>query len=235
MSSEPANMRRRAVVLLSGGIDSTVMLARAANTGWDCHPLTADYGQRHFCEIAAARRIADRYAHPTFVVRLPFFTTSCALTGTGTIPKWRSAAERQRDGGIAPTYVHARNTMLLASALAYAESLGAEAIFVGANAADRTGYPDCRPEFFAAFNEVARLGTRAGIEGRTIRVETQLIDLDKAAVIREGLRYGVHFEETHSCYDPDAAARACGGCDACVIRREAFAAAGFVDPTRYAP
>lgn len=225
----------RAVVLLSGGIDSAVVLARAVESGWYCLPLTFDYGQRHAVEIKAARRIAGRHAHlPARVVRLdPLWGIETPLLTHGgpSIPKGRSAADRARRG-VAPTYVPTRNLLLLAHAMAYAEGAQADVVLLGANAADQTGYPDCRPEFFDAFAEIARLGTRRGVEGNPIRVEAPLVHLSKADVIRAGRRLGVRFEETHSCYDPTGD-RACGGCDACAVRREAFAEVGIPDPTRY--
>lgn len=221
----------KAVVLLSGGLDSATCLALARAQGFACHALTVDYGQRHRVELEAARRVARALGvveHRVIAVDLRGFGGS-ALTGTGAVPKGRAPEEMA--GGIPPTYVPARNTVLLALALAWAEVLGAADIFIGVNALDYSGYPDCRPEFVAAFERLANLATKAGVEGRMhFRVHTPLIDLSKAEIIRRGTALGVDYGLTHSCYDPDPAGRPCGACDSCLLRQKGFAEAGLPDP-----
>ena len=220
---------RRAVVLLSGGLDSATVLAQARSAGWVCHALSVHYGQRHSAELAAAARVAQALGaveHRVMGVDLAGIGGS-ALTDPGiAVPE--SAAS-----GIPSTYVPARNTLLLALALGWAEVLEAEAVFVGVNAVDYSGYPDCRPAFVAAFNEVARLGTRAGIEGRPVTVLAPLVTMTKAQIIQSGIALGVDYAMTVSCYQADAAGAACGRCESCRLRREGFAAAGVPDPTLY--
>ena len=230
-------MSGTAVVLLSGGLDSTTCLALATREGFAVHALSFRYGQRHAFELAAAGRAAARYKVARHVVQdidLRLFGGS-ALTADIAIPKDRDLA--RPDASIPVTYVPARNTIFLAFALAWAEVLGARDIFIGVNALDYSGYPDCRPEFIAAFEEVARLGTRAGVEGgedgRT-RIRTPLIGLTKAGIIALGRELGVDYGDTTSCYDPAPDGGACGRCDACQLRRRGFAEAGVSDPTRYA-
>jgi 7-cyano-7-deazaguanine synthase len=224
-----------AVVLLSGGLDSATAAAVARAEGYAVYALTVDYGQRHRVEIEAARRVARHLGaadHVVIAVDLRRFGGS-ALTGDAEVPKDRSDAEIGH--GIPVTYVPARNTVLLALALAWAETLSARDIFIGVNALDYSGYPDCRPEFIAAFQRVARLGTRAGVEDDDpIRVHAPLIDLTKAQIIERGVTLGVDYGLTTSCYDPGDGGLACGRCDACRLRLKGFADAGVADPVRYA-
>ena len=219
---------RHAVVLVSGGMDSAVTLALAREDGFACHALSVDYGQRHASELAAATRVATMLGaveHKTVHVDLRSIGGS-ALTADIDVPAEGGA-------GIPVTYVPARNTIMLAVALGWAEALGAADIFCGVNAVDYSGYPDCRPEFVAAFEALANLATKAGVEGAKIRVHAPLIRLAKADIVREGLRLGVDFAATVSCYQADREGRACRACDACRLRALGFAAAGIADPTRY--
>ena len=225
----PISAARRAVVLLSGGLDSATVLAMVRERGFEAYALSVHYGQRHSSELSAAARIAATQGareHRVMGVDLAGIGGS-ALTDTSI------AVPTSPTTGIPATYVPARNTLMLALALGWAEVLDAEAIFIGVNAVDYSGYPDCRPEFVVAFSEVARLGTRAGIEGRPVRIEAPLVNLSKAAIIREGARLGVDYSLTVSCYQADKEGRACGRCDSCRLRREGFDAAGVPDPTRY--
>ncbi len=218
----------RAVVLVSGGMDSAVTLAMAREQGFACYALSVSYGQRHSAELVAAAELAQALGaaeHKTVGIDLRSIGGS-ALTADIAVPESASA-------GIPVTYVPARNTIMLSVALGWAEVLGANDIFCGVNAIDYSGYPDCRPEFIAAFGRLANLATQAGVEGRGLRVHAPLIDLSKADIVREGLRLGVDFSRTVSCYQADAQGRACGLCDACRLRAEGFAAAGVADPTRY--
>jgi 7-cyano-7-deazaguanine synthase len=224
-----------AVVLLSGGLDSTTLLAYARDAGFDAHAMTFRYGQRHAIEIEAARRVASRYGvrdHVIVDIDLRVFGGS-ALTADMDVPKDRRPEEMRH--GIPITYVPARNTIFLSFALAYAEVLGAGDIFVGVNAVDYSGYPDCRPEYIAAYERMANLATRAAVEGTTpVRLRTPLIDLSKPGIIELGLRLGVDYSLTSSCYDPLPDGAACGRCDACRLRLDAFRALGMEDPARYA-
>jgi 7-cyano-7-deazaguanine synthase len=217
-----------AVVLLSGGLDSTTTLALAIRDGYAVHALTFRYGQRHAHEILAARQIAERYRvarHEIVDVDLRAFGGS-ALTGDIPVPK-----DREIDDGIPVTYVPARNTIFLSFALAYAEVSGAADIFIGVNHMDSSGYPDCRPEYIAAFERLANLATKAAVEGRApIRIRTPLIDLTKREIISLGLSLGVDYAMTTSCYDPDPDGAACGRCDACQLRLRGFAEVGIADP-----
>jgi len=225
---------RTAVVLLSGGLDSATCLAWARTHGFVCHTLAVDYGQRHRVELDAARRVAavlDAASHREVKTDLRSIGGS-ALTAAVDVPKERTAAEIGSD--IPITYVPARNTVFLALALGLAETLVAADLVAGMNALDYSGYPDCRPEFVRAFESLARVATRAGVGGTEYRIHTPLMSLDKAAMIRLGISLGVDFGLTHSCYDPAPDGAACGGCDACVLRRNGFLAAGIADPTRYA-
>ncbi len=226
--------KRKAVVLLSGGIDSSTTLAIARDQGFEIHALTIRYGQRHEIELQAARRIAHDFQvsrHLTIGVDLGVWGGS-ALTGAGDIPKRKTAEEIGRD--IPATYVPARNTIFLSLALAWAEVLGSEDIFIGVNALDYSGYPDCRPEYIAAFEKMARLATKAGVEGRqNLQIHTPLIRMSKAEIIRKGAELGVDFSLTHSCYDPSDSGEACGRCDSCLLRIKGFREAGVPDPTRY--
>lgn len=224
----------RAVVLLSGGLDSATCLAWARAQGFACHTLAVDYGQRHRVELEAARRVARALGaleHREVAVDLRAFGGS-ALTAAIAVPKDRTESEMGR--GIPVTYVPARNTVLLALALGWAETLSATEIVAGMNAVDFSGYPDCRPEFVRAFESLARLATRAGAEGAELHVHAPLMQLDKAGIIRLGASLGVDYSLTHSCYDPAGGGGACGRCDACVLRAKGFREAGVPDPTRYA-
>lgn len=229
--SDARESRPRAVILLSGGLDSTTTLAIARREGYEVRALTVRYGQRHAAELLAARRVAAAMGvaeHAEVTVDLGRFGGS-ALTADIPVPR-----DRPEDSDEIPiTYVPARNTVLLSLALAWAETLGARDLFIGVNAVDFSGYPDCRPAFIEAFERVARLGTKAGAEGGGFRIHTPLIDLPKADIIQRGVALGVDYGLTTSCYDPDPEGRACGGCDACVLRRRGFAEAGVPDPTPY--
>lgn len=221
-----------AVVLLSGGLDSTTALAVARAQGLTCHALTVRYGQLHQVELAAAARVAvalGAVEHRIVEVDLGPIASSALTTPAIAVPKDRSLGEIGAPGDIPPTYVPARNTVLLALALAWAESLGARELFVGVNVLDASGYPDCRPEFVRAFEALAQVATRAG----GFHVRAPLIELTKAQIIALGMQLGVDYALTHSCYDPRGDG-ACGRCDACVLRRKGFLEAGVADPTRYA-
>ena len=224
----------KAVCLLSGGLDSSTCLAFARREGFDCYALSFDYGQRHRIEVDAARKVAGALGasgHVTVPIDLRVFGGS-ALTADIEVPKGRSVAEMSQ--GIPVTYVPARNTVFLSFALAWAEVLGAADIFIGVNAIDYSGYPDCRPEYIAAFEKMANLATRAGVEGATrVRIHTPLIQLSKAEIVKLASRLGVDFSLTHSCYDPDSEGRACGFCDSCLLRKKGFEEAGLVDPVPY--
>ncbi len=225
----------KAVVLCSGGIDSTTVMAIAVAEGYDIYSLSFRYGQRHEVELGAARRVSKVFKvvrHLILDISLGTIGGS-ALTGGMDVPKGRDA--HQLDQEIPPTYVPARNTIFLSYGLAWAEVLGAADIFIGANAVDYSGYPDCRPEYIAAYEAMANLATKASVEGQcTMRIHTPLIDLTKADIIRKGVALGVDYSLTHSCYDPDPDGRACGGCDSCLLRRKGFVEAGVPDPTLYA-
>ena len=227
--ANPGADARRAVVLLSGGLDSATTLALARREVGECYALTFDYGQRHRLELDAARRVARALgarAHRVVALDVGWMGGS-ALTDPAI------AVPQQASDGIPVTYVPARNTVFLAVALGWAEVLGAHAIYIGANAVDYSGYPDCRPAFIAAFQRLADVATRAGIEGRNIEIRAPLIHWSKPEIIRRGADMGVDYAHTLSCYDPDSEARACGVCDSCRLRAEGFAAAGVPDPTRY--
>jgi 7-cyano-7-deazaguanine synthase len=227
-------MKPGAVVLLSGGIDSTTTLAVARHRGFETFALTFRYGQRHAAEIEAARRVARALgaaAHRIVTIDLRAFGGS-ALTGDLDVPKDRTADEIGT--GVPVTYVPARNTIFLSFALAWAEVLGVWDIFLGVNALDYSGYPDCRPEFIDAFERLANVATRAAVEGRRrLTIHAPLIHLGKADIVRTGAALGVDFALTLSCYDPSPDGAACGRCDACALRRKGFAEAGLPDPTRY--
>lgn len=228
-------MKRRAVCLLSGGLDSSTCLAHAAREGYECYALSFDYGQRHGVELEAARRVAIHTGaakHVVLKVDLRAFGGS-ALTADIDVPKGRDSAEMGQ--GIPVTYVPARNTVFLSCALAWAETLGAADIFLGVNAIDYSGYPDCRPEYIAAFEQMANLATKAGVEGSSrFKIHTPLIRLSKAEIVKLAHELGLDLRLTHSCYDPDAQGRACGRCDSCLLRLKGFAEAGIVDPVEYA-
>ncbi len=220
-------------MLLSGGLDSATCLAIAKSLGFEPCALTVLYGQRHEVEVVAARRVAEAFGiaeHKFVSVDLSQIGGS-ALTSDIAVPKDRDETTMAAD--IPVTYVPARNTVMLAIALGYAEVLGAEDIFVGVNAVDYSGYPDCRPEFIQAFEKVATLATKAGVQGRSIRIDAPLILLTKAEIIQRGLALGVDYSITHSCYDPDAEGRSCGRCDSCQIRLKAFQSLGMQDSAPY--
>ena len=220
----------KAVVLLSGGLDSATVLAMARNDGRSCHALSFVYGQRHEIEIAAARRVAQALGaaeHVLYPLDLRMFGAS-ALTDDIAVPK-----DEVGKPGIPVTYVPARNTIFLALALGYAEARGAPEIWIGVNAVDYSGYPDCRPEFVEAFQRVIVTGTRSGNEKGEPRIVAPLIQLTKSEIIRCGTALGVDYSITHSCYDPDPIGRACGHCDSCLLRKRGFEEAGVPDPTRY--
>jgi 7-cyano-7-deazaguanine synthase len=220
-----------AVVLLSGGLDSTTVLAIARSEGYVPYALSFRYGQRHSIELEAARRVAEIQGVARHVVAefdLRMFGGS-ALTDDIEVPRHQSADEL--GDGIPITYVPARNTVFLSFALAWAETLVCSDVFIGVNALDYSGYPDCRPEYIRAFEQMANLATKAGVEGRQrLKIHTPLIDLTKAQIIQRGLALGVDYSQTHSCYDPDPAGRACGSCDSCLLRHRGFAEVGLEDP-----
>lgn len=219
-----------AIVLLSGGLDSTTVLALAHAQGFDCRTLSVAYGQRHAVELIAAQRLSRALGareHRVMHVDLAGIGGS-ALTDT------RIAVPEQPGEGIPVTYVPARNTLMLSLALGWAEVTGARDIFIGVNAVDYSGYPDCRPEFIRAFEQLANLATKAGVEGAHFHIHTPLIQWSKAQIVREGLRLGVDYSQTVSCYQATPELAACGRCDSCRLRREGFEAAGVADPTRYA-
>ncbi len=226
---------KRAVVLLSGGLDSATVLAICKAEGYEAHALSFRYGQRHDREVAAAQKIAHSLGakeHRIAEIDLRVFGGS-ALTAEIAVPKARS--ETEMSSGVPITYVPARNTIFLSYALAWAEVLGSTDIFIGVNAIDYSGYPDCRPEFIRAFEQLANLATRAGTEqGARYEIHAPLISLSKAEIIRRGVSLGVDYALTHSCYDPTADGRACGVCDSCQLRLKGFREAGLTDPVRYA-
>jgi 7-cyano-7-deazaguanine synthase len=229
--------QKRAVLLLSGGLDSTTMLALATSEGYAVYALSFDYGQRHATELAAARSVGRAYGvvgHKIIEIDLRAFGGS-ALTADIPVPKDR--ALKYDDARIPITYVPARNTIFLSYALAFAEVVGAREIFIGVNALDYSGYPDCRPEFIAAYERMANLATRAGVEAEgkpAIRIRTPLIDMSKRDIIKLGLELGVDYSRTVSCYDPGTDGEACGRCDACQLRLRGFSEAGANDPATYA-
>jgi 7-cyano-7-deazaguanine synthase len=220
---------KQAVVLVSGGLDSATVLALSVASGASCHALTFDYGQRHRVELEAAQRVADKMgAAEHRIVKLDI-----GWMGGSALTDVRIAVPHESSSGIPVTYVPARNTVFLSIALGWAEVLGAPDIYIGANAVDYSGYPDCRPEFIQAFENLANLATRAGVEGSRFRVHAPLLHMRKQEIIRTGVRMGVDYSLTLSCYNPDAAGRACRKCDACRLRAQGFAEAGISDPTRY--
>lgn len=222
-------MSTRAIVLLSGGLDSTTVLAMARSQGFDCYTLAVDYGQRHAVEVAAAARLSRQLG----AVEHRQMRVDLADIGGSALTDHRIAVPESPGSGIPITYVPARNTLFLGLALGWAEVIGARDIFIGVNAVDYSGYPDCRPEFIAAFESLARLATRSGVEGARLRIQAPLLALSKAAIIRAGMALGVDYAQTVSCYRADEEFAACGRCDSCRLRREGFAAAGVPDPTRY--
>ena len=223
----------KAVVLLSGGLDSSTTLAIARHRGFHCHALTVAYGQLHRCEITAAKRVGAALGadeHCIIDLDLRPLAASALTRDDVEVPKNRSMDEIGAPGDLPPTYVPARNTVLLGMALAWAETLGAANIFLGVNVLDASGYPDCRPEFVRAFEALAKVATRAG----HFEIHAPLIEMTKAEIIRKGIELGVDYGITHSCYDPSDDGGACGACDACLLRKKGFAEAGVPDPTRYA-
>jgi 7-cyano-7-deazaguanine synthase len=227
-------MNAKAIVLLSGGLDSTTTLAIAGNQGFETYALSFDYGQRHSVELDCARRIAAHFGskeHLIAQIDLRVFGGS-ALTADIAVPKGRS--HEAMSSGIPITYVPARNTIFLSHALAWAEVLGSQDIFIGVNVLDASGYPDCRPEYIEAYQAMANLATKAGVEGRQrLRIHTPLIQLTKAQIIRRGLELGVDYALTNTCYDPSPTGAACGACDACLLRLKGFEEAGVPDPAAY--
>jgi 7-cyano-7-deazaguanine synthase len=220
---------KSAVVLLSGGLDSATVLAIARHDGWECRALSIDYGQRHRAELDAAARVARSLGaaeHRVVPIDLRVFGGSALTDRAIDVPS-------QASPGIPVTYVPARNTIFLALALAYAEVTASDAIFIGVNAVDYSGYPDCRPQFLAAFGALANLATKRAVEGAAITIGAPIVDMTKADIVRRGLALGVDYSLTVSCYNADGAGRACGRCDACRFRRQGFAEAGIADPTRY--
>jgi 7-cyano-7-deazaguanine synthase len=220
---------KKAVVLLSGGLDSATILAIARREGFECHALSFAYGQRHKAELDAAARVAEvlgAVEHKTVALDLSAIGGSALTDASIPVPDHPSE-------GIPSTYVPARNTVFLAVALGWAEVLGSQDIFIGVNAVDYSGYPDCRPEFIAAFQQVANLGTKAGVEGRGLAIHAPLVQLSKAEIVRLGTQLGVDYGLTVSCYTADSQGRACGVCDSCRLRRQGFADAGLPDPTVY--
>ena len=227
-SSTTTTSRKRAVVLVSGGMDSAVAIAEARADGFDCYALSVDYGQRHHSELDASRRVAAAFqavVHKTVRIDLRSLGGS-ALTDDITVPEAPST-------GIPVTYVPARNTIMLSVAMGWAEVLGAQDVYCGVNAVDYSGYPDCRPEFIAAFEQLAQLATKAGVEGAGFRVHAPLMRMSKADIVRRGLALGVDFSTTVSCYQADDHGRACARCDACRLRAQGFDEAGVADPTHY--
>ncbi|WP_456473298.1 7-cyano-7-deazaguanine synthase QueC [Desulfolithobacter sp.] len=226
--------KKKAVILFSGGLDSTTVLALARAEGYSVHALSFRYGQRHMQELAAATKIAHLMGvekHLVIDINMRDIGGS-ALTDDIEVPKIDQPGHEE--GEIPVTYVPARNTIFLSFALGWAEVLGSDSIFIGVNAIDYSGYPDCRPEFISAFEKMANLATKAGIEGTTrIRIKTPLLHMSKADIIRKGMELGVDYGMTHSCYDPSREGYACGRCDSCILRKQGFARAGVPDPTRY--
>jgi 7-cyano-7-deazaguanine synthase len=232
MSVNEEITRPKAVVLLSGGLDSATVLAIARRDGFTPHTISFDYGQRHRVELSAAKKLAAAFGaeHSMMSFDLRQFGGS-ALTGNIDVPKDRP--ESQMSNGIPVTYVPARNTIFLSFALGLAEVIGSTDIFVGVNALDYSGYPDCRPEFIDSFQQLANIATKAGVEGRRVRIHAPLIQMTKAQIIAAGSALGVDYSLTSSCYDPSPDGSACGRCDSCQLRRKGFAEAGIPDPTRY--
>ena len=221
-------MTRRAVVLLSGGLDSSTCLLIARSEGFEIHALSFDYGQRHAIELERARSIAARYGAASHrVARIDFPAPSASALTDSSIPVPKGALGREP---VPITYVPARNTLFLAHAVAWGEALGAFDIFIGANALDYSGYPDCRPEFLEAFEKTANLGTRAGVEGASFRIHAPLLRMGKADIVRRASQLGLDFASTSSCYDPAPSGAPCGSCDSCLLRRKGFDQAGLSDP-----
>ena len=226
--------KTKAIILSSGGLDSTTVMAMAKHTGYDLYAISFDYGQRHLYELKAAKKIARAFGVKTHLVIKTDLTAigGSALTDAISVPKDRNMDEGENE--IPVTYVPARNTIFLSYALAWSEVLNAPDIFMGVNAIDYSGYPDCRPEYIHAFEQMANLATKAAVEGSfKIKIHTPLIQMSKADIIRKGIELGVDYGLTHSCYDPDSLGHACGRCDSCLLRKKGFADAGVADPTMY--
>ena len=223
------NMKTKAVILTSGGLDSATLLAMAHSNGRECYSLSFDYGQRHRAELNAARGLAERYGDVIHRV----MSLDLSAIGGSALTDMDIPVPTTPQEGIPITYVPARNTVFLSLALGWAEVLGASEIYIGVNAVDYSGYPDCRPEFIAAYQQLIGVATKAGVEGASISLETPLIDLSKGAIIDAGLRLGVDYSLTVSCYQADEMGRACGECDSCRLRAAGFEQAGVPDPTRY--
>ena len=220
---------KKAVVLLSGGLDSVTTLAISRAAGFDCYAISFDYGQRHRCELAAAANLAKLYG----AVEHKVVSLDLGSIGGSALTDQNIEVPDHATPGIPVTYVPARNTIFLSIALGWAEVLGAQDIFIGVNAVDYSGYPDCRPEFIAAFEKLASLATKAGAEGGQMTIHTPLIHLSKAEIIRQGTALGIDYAQTISCYNPDEQGRGCGKCDSCRLRAEGFSQAGLPDPTKY--
>lgn len=229
MTTKENNQNPRAVILVSGGLDSATALALAYDQGYDCYALSFDYGQRHRCELDAAVRVADALG----AIEHKVITLDMRAIGGSALTDDQIDVPDSPSEGIPVTYVPARNTIFLSYALAWAEVLEAQHIFIGVNAVDYSGYPDCRPDYIHAFQSLANLATKAGVEGRTITLHAPLIKLTKGSIIRTGIDLGVDYSLTISCYDPDTEGRACGKCDSCRLRAEGFRSAHVSDPTRY--
>lgn len=223
-------MTKKAVVLLSGGLDSATAIALAKQDGYEVYALSFDYGQRHDAELEAAKRVAK---HQSVKVHKIINLDLKQIGGSALTDESIDVPEQESDGGIPITYVPARNTVFLSIALGQAEVLAADAIFIGVNAVDYSGYPDCRPDYIAAFQQLANLATRAGVEGQTIEIKTPLIDLTKAEIIQQGIAAGVDYSLTVSCYQADEEGQACGVCESCRLRQKGFEDAGVEDVTRY--
>lgn len=229
VSNDNHSNDRRAVILVSGGLDSATLLAMAKAEGYTCHTLAFDYGQRHRAELVAAEKVSRAFGAAEHKI----VTLDLRSIGGSALTDQTIAVPTERSEGIPVTYVPARNTVFLSIALGWAEVLDARDIFIGVNAVDYSGYPDCRPEFITAFQQLANVATRAGVEGQPLRIRTPLITMSKADIIREGVRLGVDYSLTVSCYQADDQGRACGQCDSCYLRSEGFKNAGVLDPTRY--
>ena len=224
---------RKAVILVSGGLDSATVMAIARNEGFELYGLSFDYGQRHRFELESAAKVCETNSvkqHVVFPVDTAIFRGS-ALTNDIDVPRNRS--EGEMESGIPVTYVPARNTIFLSVGLGFAESIGATDLFIGVNAVDYSGYPDCRPEYITAFEEMANLATKLGVEGSRIKIHMPLVSLTKAQIIQKGLELGVDYGLTHSCYDPSEAGVSCGQCDSCLLRLKGFAEANAIDPINY--
>lgn len=222
---------KRAVVLLSGGLDSATVLAIAKAQGYECYTISFDYGQRHRAELDASALLSEQLGAKTHKV----IHIDLTSIGGSALTDSNIDVPHEQQEGIPVTYVPARNTVFMSIALGWAEVLEAEAIFVGVNAVDYSGYPDCRPNYIAAFEKMANLATRSGVEGHPFKIETPLIDLSKQAIIERGIELGVDYSLTVSCYEADGKGRACGECDSCRFRKQGFEQAGISDPTRYQP